>query len=318
LTFLLYTPSCSSVTQGLLYIDVMVNQRLLLALLTAYLASAVPLNINLGAYSPALVVGDGSIEFGNSPERASQVLQTLASGAENGAVPAGQTSRTGQQANGQGTTINPPPQVVSASPAVASTSTLPSVVGAPAPAASGPGITSPLVSAEAENAQGAAFDPSNPMPAEFISHKFDGPINPVPKYPNMAKEKKTVLGKRAEPAAQIEKRSEPYTVKADFQITENDTPAEPESEIARRIKRDIDGFREALTFARDAQKNQPKVVLDAGITVFPGSAIPVNSAANGALPPTTGNGAQPAKREIVSESKRGDKLGMTLIAISEV
>ncbi|CAL3968599.1 unnamed protein product [Diplocarpon coronariae] len=54
--------------------------------LSAYLAilatvhisvTAVPLNINLGAYSPAIVVGDGEISFG-SGEHAEAVLNTLA------------------------------------------------------------------------------------------------------------------------------------------------------------------------------------------------------------------------------------------------
>ncbi|KAK5657838.1 hypothetical protein OQA88_2911 [Cercophora sp. LCS_1] len=37
--------------------------KLALLLLTTPLILAIPLNINLGAYSPALVVGDGAIEF---------------------------------------------------------------------------------------------------------------------------------------------------------------------------------------------------------------------------------------------------------------
>lgn len=47
----------------------------LLFLGLAWIASAAPLNINLGAYSPALVVGDGAIGFG-------------AAGAEGGAAKA--------------------------------------------------------------------------------------------------------------------------------------------------------------------------------------------------------------------------------------
>lgn len=70
--------------------------------------------------------------------------------------------------------------------------------------------------------------------------------------------------------------------------------AAPNESVAYKLKRDIDGFREALQFARDAQKNQPKVVLGQGITQFPGSAVPVNSAANGALPQ---GGSAVAKRK---------------------
>ncbi|KAF2644106.1 hypothetical protein P280DRAFT_393047 [Massarina eburnea CBS 473.64] len=59
----------------------MLPQTILLALVAA--VSAVPLNINLGAYSPALVVGDGEISLGNT-ESASQLMSTLASGAAAG------------------------------------------------------------------------------------------------------------------------------------------------------------------------------------------------------------------------------------------
>ncbi|UPX17408.1 uncharacterized protein EKO05_0007767 [Ascochyta rabiei] len=58
----------------------MLPQQLLLAALVAVSVSAVPLNINLGAYSPALVVGDGEISLG-SKESASELMATLASGA---------------------------------------------------------------------------------------------------------------------------------------------------------------------------------------------------------------------------------------------
>ncbi|KAL1601256.1 hypothetical protein SLS59_005410 [Nothophoma quercina] len=58
----------------------MLPQQILLAVLAAISVSAVPLNINLGAYSPALVVGDGEISLG-SKESASELMATLASGA---------------------------------------------------------------------------------------------------------------------------------------------------------------------------------------------------------------------------------------------
>lgn len=58
----------------------MLPQQVFLAVLAAVTVSAVPLNINLGAYSPALVVGDGEISLG-SKESASELMATLASGA---------------------------------------------------------------------------------------------------------------------------------------------------------------------------------------------------------------------------------------------
>jgi hypothetical protein len=74
----------------------------ILALLAAISVSAVPLNINLGAYSPALVVGDGEISFGSGTE-AEALVNTLAgaslgtegaTAAANGATRAGETSPT--------------------------------------------------------------------------------------------------------------------------------------------------------------------------------------------------------------------------------
>jgi hypothetical protein len=56
----------------------MLYQHIILALVAS--VAAVPLNINLGAYSPALVVGDGEISLG-SKESASELMATLASGA---------------------------------------------------------------------------------------------------------------------------------------------------------------------------------------------------------------------------------------------
>ncbi|KAH8891334.1 hypothetical protein GQ53DRAFT_866227 [Thozetella sp. PMI_491] len=61
----------------------------------AGLAAALPLNINLGAYSPALVVGDGEISFGGKQD-VSNLMSALegaavnaAAGATNGAAAAG-------------------------------------------------------------------------------------------------------------------------------------------------------------------------------------------------------------------------------------
>ncbi|KAF2015109.1 hypothetical protein BU24DRAFT_228332 [Aaosphaeria arxii CBS 175.79] len=70
----------------------MLPQHVLLALVGA--CTAVPLNINLGAYSPALVVGDGEISLG-SAESASGLMATLASGAAEG-QPQGQQEQQQQ------------------------------------------------------------------------------------------------------------------------------------------------------------------------------------------------------------------------------
>jgi hypothetical protein len=264
----------------------MYTQQILLAVLAALSVSAVPLNINLGAYSPALVVGDGEISFGGSPERASELLQTLASGAATGAIPGqpGAAPRPGMAAIQPGA---PAPAIAEAPrPAAA----------APAPA--GEGIASPLVSPAAPvaaaqqipdintNAPVVALEGSGTgKPAEFISHAVTGT-----KYPNMAKRSIEMERREVGPDARVNIAKE-------------------------KIRRDLAGFREALAFARDAQKNTPKVELGFGITQNAGINVPAASAANGQQPP--GGAAPREKRNAVPEAEP-EKLGMTLIAISEI
>lgn len=74
-------------------------------------ASAAPLNINLGAYSPALVVGDGEISFaGNGAAGAEGLVNTLqgAAAASNGAVAQGQAVAPAAPAGQQASVINEP------------------------------------------------------------------------------------------------------------------------------------------------------------------------------------------------------------------
>ncbi|KAK7185227.1 hypothetical protein PSPO01_08744 [Paraphaeosphaeria sporulosa] len=72
----------------------MLSHTVLLALVAA--VGAVPLNINLGAYSPALVVGDGEISLGAAGAAgASELMATLAQGAQQGA--AGAAAQQGQR-----------------------------------------------------------------------------------------------------------------------------------------------------------------------------------------------------------------------------
>jgi len=55
-------------------------------LLTSALVAALPLNINLGAYSPALVVGDGAIEFEEGGDAVTNIINTLEGTAANTAA----------------------------------------------------------------------------------------------------------------------------------------------------------------------------------------------------------------------------------------
>lgn len=62
-----------------------------LAFLMATMAIGAPLNINLGAYSPALVVGDGEISFAGGAAGAENLVNTLQGAAQSssGAVAEG-------------------------------------------------------------------------------------------------------------------------------------------------------------------------------------------------------------------------------------
>lgn len=64
---------------------------LLFSLLAANTVTALPLNINLGAYSPALVVGDGEISFGGKADVTS-LMNALEGAAVSGAAANGQAA----------------------------------------------------------------------------------------------------------------------------------------------------------------------------------------------------------------------------------
>lgn len=73
----------------------MLPQHVLLALVAT--VAAVPLNINLGAYSPALVVGDGEIAIGEA-KSASELMATLASGSATAAANNGEQAAQAKRA----------------------------------------------------------------------------------------------------------------------------------------------------------------------------------------------------------------------------
>jgi hypothetical protein len=92
-----------------------------LALLAASTVTALPLNINLGAYSPALVVGDGEISFGGG-EEASALLETLSGASQESAAAAGEavTGTENQVAEGTSSIITP---IISAIPSASASAT---------------------------------------------------------------------------------------------------------------------------------------------------------------------------------------------------
>ncbi|KAF2262822.1 hypothetical protein CC78DRAFT_618162 [Lojkania enalia] len=223
----------------------MLPQYILVALVAA--ASAVPLNINLGAYSPALVVGDGEISLG-STESASELMATLASGAtQNGEQ--GDQQQQGQQE--QQPAEQPEQQ-------------------------------------EGEQQQGGE-NRRQVQPTEEPAAR----ARAVP-APNV----RTVdhIGKRA-PSLEAEDRL-----------------AAVEAAMAW-IKRDLEGFNAALTYAREAMQNTPKIEMgteNAGVGLIQnaGLNVPANSAANGA-----GAEKKVKRGEVVEESESPK---MTLVAITEV
>ncbi|CAN9175395.1 hypothetical protein GT037_007211 [Alternaria burnsii] len=216
----------------------MLPQHVLIALVAT--VAAVPLNINLGAYSPALVVGDGEISLG-STESASELMATLASGAAANA--GGEGAAQGQQET-------------------------------PAPAA------------EAPAAEGEAAQPQEEQPAEGEAGKRS----------ILRRAISDILGKR------------------------NPAPVEPKmaavEEAMQWIKRDLAGFNAALGYAKEAQKDMPKVEMGTenagvGLLVNPGVNVPKDSAAAGTPP-----AEKKTKRDEVVEEEDAPK--MTLVAITEV
>jgi len=188
----------------------MLPQHVLLALVAT--VAAVPLNINLGAYSPALVVGDGEIAIGEA-KSASELMATLASGSNEAAA----ANEGAQQAK------------------------------------------------RAPNLLRRAI-------SDFITRRTPAPA-------------------------------------ADDKLVAVESAME-------WIKRDLQGFNAALTYAREAMKDQPKVELGSpnagiGIVVNPGVNVPQGSAAAGS--PAA---AEKVKRSEVAEDEESPK--MTLVAITEV
>lgn len=83
------------------------------------------------------------------------------------------------------------------------------------------------------------------------------------------------------------------------------------------IKRDIEGFKSALEYAREAMKNTPKIEMGSegagvGIVVNPGLNVPADSAANGSPPEKN----KVKRSEAVEKASETPK--MTLVAITEV
>lgn len=80
------------------------NVTLIILAVVAIMVHAAPLNINMGAYSPALVVGDGAIALQGS-DQATKVINSLEGAAVDGKGAAGGNNAGGVQAG----VVNPAP-----------------------------------------------------------------------------------------------------------------------------------------------------------------------------------------------------------------
>lgn len=98
-------------------IDKMVNRYIFAVAGLAAQLNALPLNINLGAYSPALVVGDGEISFGgrNDVSQLMNVLEGAAVNAAQGAANAPAAAPAAPAAPATPATPQQPPQQAAAS-----------------------------------------------------------------------------------------------------------------------------------------------------------------------------------------------------------
>ncbi|KAL8305341.1 hypothetical protein RB597_003806 [Gaeumannomyces tritici] len=96
----------------------MVNYRFVAMAGMAGMVAALPLNINLGAYSPALVVGDGEISFGGKAD-VSNLMNALEGAAVNAASGAagGAAGRPATQAPVTAQPAQPAPAAAAAQPA---------------------------------------------------------------------------------------------------------------------------------------------------------------------------------------------------------
>ena len=263
----------------------MLHQTVLMVVLAAVSVSAVPLNINLGAYSPALVVGDGEISFAGT-DGAGNLIEEL----ESGAVSAGQ--QNGEAAPSGANIVSPSEQAQAsvasvASLAAAATETTESTT---LPTSISPESATSTSSSTTSTAEEAAS--TGGTPARAIKEGID----PSTPRPNLAR-RETVRGSSAN------------RPRSSLQLTESQRAT---------FKRDITGFREALNYAIQAQKNTPKIELGTenagvGILVNPGLNVPQGSAAAG-TPEQKG-----AKRSLDGfEGAVGEKAGITLLAIAEI
>ena len=296
----------------------MLPQNVLVALLTACTVSALPLNINLGAYSPALVVGDGEISIGGA-ERPTDIRSTRERSTNQGATQGGEAAAAGAAPAAGTAGATTPGEAAGANAAVVEneassdsdgpTTTITDANGNQVQSTDGATIIVPP-SATAQSSANADANVANVIEQGLEPSSMIG-LNPNNRRVNLA----------ARTADDVEASS----ADGDLAAPAAAAPAKRDNDIIEMphfSKRDIQGFRDALNFAMNAMKNTPEIALGTeaagvGILQRPGTGVAAgtpSAGSSGAVAPAAAPAA-PAKREEGAEAK---KAGITLLAITEI
>ncbi|ELQ44288.1 hypothetical protein OOU_Y34scaffold00094g79 [Pyricularia oryzae Y34] len=214
----------------------MVNYRFATLIGLAGMAVAVPLNINLGAYSPALVVGDGEISFKGGEEVSSlmNALEGAAVNAANGAAPAKGGKKAGAAA-------------IASAPGAAA------AAAAPVSNAASQQQPAQIVSAPATADAASAPNPALEQQAQQIAALQGMGKAIAPRQE----------GEAAEEDTEPEEKTSAVT-KRDTESAEVEAESEEDDEAPAVAKRDLASFQAALAFAEKALTKGPIISLGTG------------------------------------------------------
>lgn len=244
--------------------------------------NAVPLNINLGAYSPALVVGDGEISFGAATD-VSNLMSTLQSSTPSTgarlAVAATPNEAPGTNSNTAGKEVVPGKGSVPVAAAVSSPS--PVLITSTAPASTQEAPVAPPAAPPVAQQPEAQPDPAPTTPKLFSGVGL-GPDK-----------KKFILPR--DPVTEAE--AEP-SMEEELQILKHEVASLKEGKPVESVltARDLAGFQAALNFAAAAMKSSPPIELGTG-EKGSGVGIKVGSGASGSVAAAP---AKPAKRGLTA------------------
>lgn len=208
----------------------------LVAIFAFTAVNAVPLNINLGAYSPALVVGDGEISFGTGAD-----VNGLMSSLQGAAVPSGAAKAVAAASTPAAAGV-----ATGGKEVVAATAPAPVAVAVPASAPATGDQQAPVAQQQ--------VDPSPSTPSPTLQSGL-----------GLGPDKKFILPRDPEPEAEAEPEARPGMENA-VQILKRDVAAINQGKPVESTltARDLAGFQAALNFATAAMKVSPPVELGTG------------------------------------------------------